>query len=365
MIRLAKPNIDERSIARVAEVLRSGNLVQGENVSAFENELENYLRIKHVIVVSSGTAALHLSLLSLGIGAGDEVIVPSFTFPATVNTVELVGATPRFVDISLNDFCIDVTKIEKAINNRTRAIMPVHEFGYPAAMGQISAIAKEHDLKIIEDAACALGSEYRGGKVGTFGNAGCFSFHPRKAITTGEGGAIATNDSRIASHVKALRNHGLQYKSGKSFFEYAGFNYRMTDFQAVLGISQLIDYESQIQERINLADFYNRHLEDVSWIKTPSVLSGNKMIYQTYHIMVNNNIDRENLIQYLYDRKIETNFGAHTVPLQEYYNDKYGFIMQDNLNAYYAGARGLALPIGPHISTNECLLVIDALKGYM
>lgn len=364
MIRLAKPNINEVAIKKVAEVLRSGNLVQGENVAALEHLLENYLGVEHVVIVSSGTAALHLSLLSMGIGAGDEVIVPSFTFPATVNAVELVGATPRFVDISLYDYCMDVTKIEGLINSRTRAIMPVHEFGYPVMMDPVSTIAKENDLKIIEDAACALGSEYHGGKVGTFGNAGCFSFHPRKTITTGEGGAIATDDSRIASRLRAFRNHGIQNKGANSVFELAGLNYRMTDFQAVLGISQLADYERQIQERVHLANFYNRHLEDVSWITPPSVLSGNKMIYQTYHIMLDKSISRKNLIQYLYDRNIETNFGAHAVPMQKYYMDKYGFKMEDYANAYSAAERGLALPIGPHITTDECLKVIEALKGY-
>jgi len=164
MIRLAKPHITEEAIERVAEVLRSGNLVQGKNVRQFEQDIQEYLNVKYAVMVSSGTAALHLSLLALDIGPDDEVIVPAFTYPATANVVEIVGAKPILVDITLDNFCIDVSQIEQAITDRTKAIIPVHEFGQAADIDIISAIAKQYNLMIVEDAACALGTEYKGKK---------------------------------------------------------------------------------------------------------------------------------------------------------------------------------------------------------
>jgi len=177
MIRLAKPHIPDGAIAAVIEVLKSGDLVQGKYVKEFEQKLMEYLDIENAVVVSSGTAALHLSLIALGIGQGDEVVVPAFTFPATANVVELVGAKPVFVDINLDDYCIDAKKIAKVITERTKAIMPVHEFGQAAKMDDIAQIAHKYNLRVVEDAACALGTEFNHQKVGTFGDFGCFSFH--------------------------------------------------------------------------------------------------------------------------------------------------------------------------------------------
>ena len=190
MIRLAKPEFSDETIRSVLSVIKSGDLVMGEYVSKVEQFLESYLNVENAVLVSSGTAALHLSLLSLGIGAGDEVIVPAFTFPATANMVEAVGAKPVFVDIALDDFCIDCEKIEASISSKTKAIIPVHAFGQPANMEAVLDIAKCHGLFVIEDAACALGAEFENVKVGAYGDLGCFSFHPRKAITTGEGGGL-------------------------------------------------------------------------------------------------------------------------------------------------------------------------------
>lgn len=210
MIRLTRPYIPDEAIEKCIEVLRSGNLVQGLYAEKFEQAISDYLDVKHAMVVSSGTAALHLSLIALGIGPGDEVIVPAFSFPATANVVELVGAKPVFVDIKLDDFCIDASFIESVITNNTKAIIPVHEFGMPANMKPVLKLAEKYKLFIIEDAACALGAEYENRKAGAFGNLGCFSFHPRKAITTGEGGVVVTNDISLAEKIRAIRNHGIE-----------------------------------------------------------------------------------------------------------------------------------------------------------
>jgi len=353
MIKLAKPHVTKKALENIAEVLRSGNFVQGENVWHFEQELGKYLDVKHVVVVSSGTAALHLSLLALGIKPGDEVIVPAFTYPATANVVEIVGAKPELVDITLDDFCFDVSKIEAAINDRTKAIIPVHEFGQAADMDPILAIAKQHDLKIVEDAACALGTVYKGIKAGTFGNLGCFSFHPRKAITTGEGGAVVTDDQELAVKLRSLRNHGISIVNDKINFEYAGLNYRMTDFQAVLGITQLNEIGHLIKHRIKMAEIYDEDLKNIDWIKTPIRIDDRRSVYQTYHIMVEANIERDGLITALNKNGVETNIGAYALNMVNYYKEKYDYAEDSFDNAKKAYSKGLALPIGAHLGLKD------------
>ena len=362
MIRLAKPHIPDKAIEKAVEVLKSGDLVQGKYVREFENSLSDYLNVKNAIIVSSGTAALHLALLVLGIKEGDEVIVPAFTFPATANVVELVGAKPVFVDINLSDFCIDTSKIEKSINNRAKAIMPVHEFGQSAEMGKILAIAEKHDLEVVEDAACALGTEFNNQKVGTFGKLGCFSFHPRKAITTGEGGVVVTNDDGLAEKICILRNHGISNNNGKYDFLCAGFNYRMTDFQSALGLSQLLEIEEIIRNRIRIADEYDKELADVDWIKTPKRFENRKTVYQTYHIMVDDKINRDKLINSLKNVGIETNLGAQALHCLKYYKEKYGYKENDFPNATKAYKQGLALPVGKHIAKPEQRKIVQGLR---
>ena len=362
MIKLAKPHISGKAIEKVVEVLKSGNLVQGKYVEEFENALCDYLNVKNAIVVSSGTAALHLALLALEIKEGDEVIVPAFTFPATANVVEVVGAKPVFVDINLSDFCIDTSKIEEAITKRTKAIMPVHEFGQAAKMDEIVKIANHYNLKIAEDAACALGAEFENQKVGTFGELGCFSFHPRKAITTGEGGVVVTSDDELAQKINVLRNHGISYKDGKVDFIAAGLNYRMTDFQAILGICQLEDIDNIIIQRIETANKYNNELKKTNWIKTPHVYENRKMVYQTYHVLLDDDKDRDKLVDYLKSKEIESNLGAQALPCLTYYKTKYKLKESDFPNAVNAYKQGLALPMGDHVTTEDITYISNTLK---
>ncbi len=232
MIRLAIPEIGETEVDAVAGVLRTGFLVQGEHVRIFEERMADFVGARHAVAVSSGTAALHLALLALGVGPGDEVVVPGFTHPATANVVELVGARAILVDVDLRTFNIDPAAVAEAIGPRTKAIMPVHLFGQPAEMGSLLRLAADRGLSVIEDAACALGSAYRGQRCGTFGTVAAFSFHPRKVITTGEGGILTTNDDGMAAHLRRLRNHGQEIDRGRGRFLEAGLNYRLTDFQA-------------------------------------------------------------------------------------------------------------------------------------
>lgn len=364
MIKLAKPHIPDKAIEKVVKVLKSGNLVQGKYVTEFESALCDYLNVKNAIVVSSGTAALHLALLALGIKKGDEVIVPAFTFPATANAVELVGAKPIFVDINLSDFCIDSSKIEKVITKETKAIIPVHEFGQSGKMDDIVKLSRHHNLKIVEDAACALGAEFENQKLGTFGELGCFSFHPRKAITTGEGGVVVTGDDRLAQKLKILRNHGISCKDGKVDFITPGLNYRMTDFQAVLGISQLEDIEKIIVQRIETANKYNNELKKISWIKTPHVYKNRKTVFQTYHVLLDDAKDRDKLVHYLKSKDIETNLGAQALPCLTYYKTKYKLKDSDFPNAVKAYRKGLALPMGAQIDKDGIKKVVEKLTSY-
>ncbi|MBC2704243.1 DegT/DnrJ/EryC1/StrS aminotransferase family protein [Desulfobacula sp.] len=359
MIKLAQPNISERAIKKVVEVLKSGNLVQGKYVEEFQQRLENYIGVRNAVVVSSGTAALHLALLALNLKKGDEVIVPAFTFPATANVVELVGAKPVFVDINLSDFCIDTSKIEEVITKRTKAIMPVHEFGQAAKMDDIVKITNHYNLKIVEDAACALGSEFNNQKVGTFGEFGCFSFHPRKAITTGEGGVVVTNDDILAKEIRVLRNHGIQNIDGRMDFSHAGLNYRMTDFQAALGLTQLQDIDQDITVRIDLANQYNMLLSDIEWIDIPSFFEDRKMVYQTYHILVGHKLNRDDLLLHLKENGIQANYGAQALNCIQFYMEKYNLTEKSYPKATHAYYKGVALPIGRHVSLEDVSFIVS------
>jgi dTDP-4-amino-4,6-dideoxygalactose transaminase len=365
MIKLAKPFLHETAIDQIAEILRSGNLVQGQFVGELESSLAKYLDVKHAIVVSSGTAALHLSLMALDIKEGDEVIVPAFTFPATANVVEIVGARPVLVDISLNDFCMDTSALAKIVTDRTKAIMPVHEFGQAADMDMITTMAAKHNLLVIEDAACALGTEYNRQKAGTFGIAGCFSFHPRKAITTGEGGTIVTGDGKLAAKLRCLRNHGISFTEGKQDFIHAGLNYRMTDFQAVLGIHQLRDIESIIVHRERLALAYDRALSGIPGVTAPARLAERRHVYQTYHILLADGIDRNSLIAYLKREGVETNIGAQAIHCTGYYKNKYRYAEHDYPNAAKAFRQGLALPMGMHIGESDVEFIAAKLEAFI
>jgi len=365
MIKLSKPYITEDCISNVIAVLRSGNLVQGENVKKMEENIISYLNVKYAVAVSSGTAALHLALLALGVGPDDEVIVPAFTFPATANAVELVGAKTVLVDINLDDFCINTSLIEKAITPRTKAIIPVHEFGQAAQIDVIAEIAKKYNLKVIEDAACALGAEFKNKKIGTFGDIGCFSLHPRKAITSGEGGIIVTNNADIAHSLVVLRNHGIENLEGIIDFVDAGFNYRLTDFQAALCLPQFNLINNIITERIKQAKIYDNNFNSTANITTPYVFPDRLMVYQTYHILLNKKINRNIVINQLKEKQIETNYGAYALNTLSYYSKKYGYKPDDCPNAVFANKQGLALPMGMQLQPEDLEKVAFELKNLL
>ncbi|MFF9347769.1 DegT/DnrJ/EryC1/StrS family aminotransferase [Streptomyces sp. NPDC014734] len=300
MISAAAPVIGEEEIEAAVRVLRSGMVVQGPEVAAFEEEFSKIVDGRHCVAVNSGTSALHLSLVALGIGPGDEVIVPSFTFAATANAVRLAGATPVFADIERDSFCLSPRAAEAAITPRTAAIMPVHLYGHPAAMGAFTALAERHGLAIVEDAAQAHAASLDGTPVGAFGAAACFSFYPTKNMHSLEGGMVTTGDASVARTLRLLRNQGMEQRYAN---EIVGFNVRMTDVAAAIGRVQLRSLAAWTRQRRANAAVLDAGLRGVV---TPPVAEGAGHVYHQYTIRVDeeSGADRDTVSRALRERGI-------------------------------------------------------------
>jgi dTDP-4-amino-4,6-dideoxygalactose transaminase len=362
-IPLARPAISESDIAAVVEVLRSGMLVQGPKVSAVEAALCHRTGAPFAAAAANGTATLHLALLTLGIGPGDEVIVPAFSYVATANAVIHAGATPVFVDIEEATFNIDVAKIEAAITPRTRAIMPVHEFGLCADMDAVMDLARQHQLLVIEDAACALGALDGGREAGTMGDAGSFSFHPRKAATSGEGGALLLKKEEHWLAARALRNHGIGQRLGDTSddFIYAGYNFRLTDIAAALLLGQLERVDAARERRAELADRYNAAFSISGVIQPPVTPLGKRHAWQTYHVMLHPTLDRNRIIHGMASLGIGCSYGAQCIPALPIYREKYGFSLSKFPVSYRCFNDGLALPLYESLQNNEVDFVAQSL----
>jgi perosamine synthetase len=365
-IPLMIPDIQEQDIKAVVSVLQSGMLIQGVKVEELENNIAQYLGVRHAIAVSNGTATLHLALLALGIGKGDEVIVPAFSYIATANVVELVGATPIFVDIDSNTFNINVNLIEQKITTRTKAIIPVHEFGLTCDIVEICLLAKKHNLKVIEDAACALGAKEDDLFAGTFGDVSSFSFHPRKAITSGEGGILVTNNDDLAQKLKILRNHGIELQNGEMEFVEAGYNYRLTDFQAALVNSQYKRMGEMLNYKNNLAGIYCNFLRDIKTIQLPTTPPNKTHTWQSFHIVLNDKLNRKAIIEELKNKGVGTNYGAQCIPYQKFFQNKYLLDCEKLFpNALRAYKNGLVLPLYSKLSKGEVRTISGILKSML
>ncbi len=371
MIRLVVPSIEEDDLKAVREALASGRLVQGERVAEFERTVAKYVGCKHAVAVTNCTAALHLSLLALGVGPGDIVVVTAYSWIATANVIELCGAKPVFVDIDRGTFNVDPNRLEEALvklmksnetARRVKAILPVHAFGLMADMPQISELARRFDLPIVEDAACALGASCKEKKAGAWGVMGCFSFHPRKAITTGEGGMITTDDSRLADRLRALRNHGQDPGVPSPDFIVPGFNCRMTEFQAALGLSQMAKLARIIDARRKLAGSYNSLLHGTS-VQTPVVRDESQAVYQSYVVLLDNEAHqrRDELVLRLREKGVETTIGTCHMPMTTYYRKRYGYKQGDFPITDQVFVRSVALPLYEGLSGEEQTLIVDAL----
>jgi len=357
MIRLAVPDIEEEEVAAAASVLRSGFLVQGPSVQAFEERVAAVVGTRYAVAVSSGTAALHLALLALGIGRGDEVIVPGFTHPATANVVEQTGARPVLVDIDLATFNVDPDALARAVGPRTKALLPVHLFGLPAEMDRILAEAAAHALPVIEDAACALGASYGGRCCGALGKVGCFSFHPRKVITTGEGGLLATDDDALAERLRRLRNHGQALEGGRGRFLEAGLNYRMTDFQGAIGVAQMQRLPAIIERRAAVARMYGSALRSWPGVSLPAIAARARPVWQSYVVLLREGADRDAVQARLREDGIETTLGTYAVAAQPHYRHH-----PPLPRSFAAQQRSLALPLHTRLTDADVERVAAALR---
>ena len=315
MIPYSKQSIDEKDIKGVMRVLRSDFITQGPKTREFENALAKYCGAKYAVSVSSGTAALHLAYLVLGLKKGDEVITTPNTFVATANMLVAVGAKPVFSDIRLDTFNMDEKTVERLITSKTRALVPVHFAGQPCEMKIISAIARKRGLRVIEDACHAFGAGYRGSRIGNckYSDMTVFRFHPVKSITTGEGGAILTNNEKFYKYLLLLKNHGIHKdKAGKNVMTIIGYNYRMTDIQAALGVSQMVRADYFIRKRNQIAEWYKEFLGKSPYILLPALLSGNYSSWHIYVIRVKNSKYRDNLVAFLKKNGVGANFQYQT-----------------------------------------------------
>ena len=364
-IPMSAPDIDESDVAAVTAVLRSGQLARGPKAEEFERAVAGYVGVPHAVAVSSGTAALHLLIRALGIGAGDEVIVPSYTFCATVNALLYEGAVPVFADVDSETGNIDTGDIEHRITPRTRAVMVVDAFGYPADWEGIERVARDHWLEIIDDACEAIGAEYNGRRIGSFGDGAAFAFYPNKQITTGEGGMIVTANPRVAKLARSMRNHGRAETGFDP--ERLGFSYSMNEMSAALGCSQMRRIDVLLAKREAVARLYTEYLQSLSpSVRAPRVRPGVKASWFVYVVTLADGLRREPVM-----RAME----AHGIPVRGYFSPMHlaPYIRQRFANCAPGSlprteslaARTFALPFHGNMTAAEVDRVVSVLADVL
>ena len=369
------PTIEEDEISEVVDSLRSGWITTGPKVIRFEEDFKNYIGCSHAVAVNSGTAGLHISLMATEISDGDEVITSPMTFAATVNTVVLQRAKPVFADINPETLNINPDFIEQKITSKTKAIIPVHFAGQPCDLDRITAIAKKHNLLVIEDAAHAVGSEYKGVKIGKTETLAVFSFHPIKNITTGEGGMITTERADLAEKLRLLRFHGISKEAWKRYsakgspqYEILlpGLKYNMLDIQAAIGIHQLKKLDNFIEKRKNFANQYYNALKEIPEIITPGSVTYD--CFHAWHLYIIKlrlealKITRDEFIEELKKENIGTGIHFTAIHLHPFYANKFGFKRGDFPNAEYASDRIISLPLYPKMKDEDIDYVVEAIK---
>lgn len=363
VIRLARPWLDSEELGGIAAVLDTGYLTQGPKAAEFEAAVAGYLGIDHAVATTSATTALHLAMVALGVGPGDEVIVPSFTFPATVNVVIQQGARPVLADIDLDGFNLSPQSLADCITPRTKAIMAVHIFGLPAPMDDVMAIARAHGIAVVEDAACALGARLGDRPCGTLADMACFSFHPRKIITTGEGGMLTTTSADFGTRIRRLRQHGGDRINNRFTFAEPGFNYRMSDINAAMGVAQMRKLEWIIAERRRLAGILGEAIraQRLDGVRLPDEPIGARHTYQSYVVLLDDSINRDDVIRSMGEQGIETTIGTYALHVEDYFRCRFGGNEADLPNAARAWRQTLSLPLYPGLGEADMGRIAAAL----
>ena len=356
------------------EPLETGWLTAGPKVRAFEDAFAERHEVKYAVAVTSATTALHLALIALDIKAGDQVIVPAFTWVSTANVVLYQGAEVVFCDIDPNTFNLDPKKLKEKITPKTKAIMVVHLFGLCAPMDEIKTIAG--DIPLIEDGACAAGSAYKGVPAGGLGLMGCFSFHPRKSITTGEGGMITTNDDVLGEKLQILRNHGAsiseeqRHHGAKPYilpdFNVLGYNYRMTDLQGAIGVVQLKKLDQFIDERARWADYYKKELTSIPWLSLPNFSDDYKHSWQSFVLLIDEEkapYSRNEIMERLQEKGISTRPGTHAVHMLGFYKEKYNIQSEDYPGAQIANDKSISIPLHNRMVKEDFEYIVHAIKN--
>lgn len=360
-IPITKPYFDDKELEALKETLDSGWVTQGPMTQRFEELFRQYHDCKYAAAVSSCTAALHIAMLALGIGKGDEVIVPAFTWITSASCVEYVGADVRFVDVERETMNIAPQKIEEAITSKTKAIIAVHLFGNPAKMDEIMEIAHRHKLYVVEDCACAIGTVYKGKKVGVIGDIGCFSFHPRKTITTGEGGMCSTNDEELYCKILQYRNHGASVvKKGADYgkpyymgiYDEVGYNLRMSDIQAAVGVAQFNKLDMLLKDRKRCADYYIKYLQDIEELILPISSEGFEHTYQSFVILLRSGSKekRNQIMMKMQSNGIQTRPGTIAISRTEFNKGKYDLKQGQYPIAEFCEDTSITLPIYPFMT---------------
>ncbi|MFC2081631.1 DegT/DnrJ/EryC1/StrS family aminotransferase [Candidatus Bipolaricaulota bacterium] len=365
-IPLADADLGPRELRAVSDVVESGRLALGPNLAAFESAMADYVGVEHVVAVNSGTSALHLILEGLGIGEGDEVITTSFSFIASANCILFVRATPVFVDIDPNTLCIDPEKIEAAITPRTKAILAVDVFGHPADWPALERIAAKHRLVLIEDSAESLGSELNGRRCGSFGRAGIFGFYPNKQITTGEGGMIVTDDGELARVCRSMANQGRG--EGGDWLKHVrlGYNFRMDELSAALGVVQLSRIEEFIEARNRVASWYESAFADVAEVRTPTLAKNAKNSWFVYVVRLSEEftaVERDAVLYELTQQGIGCRNYFAPIHLQPFYRESHGTREGSLPITEAVGARTIALPFFNRLSRDQVDRVAGSLVG--
>ena len=361
-IDMASADLAPEDFAAVHEVLKSGRLALGPKTVAFEEAMAERVEVQHAVAVSSGTAGLHLIVRALGLGPGDEVLVPSFTFAASVNAILFEGATPVFVDIEDRTFNLSVADARAKITPRTRAVMVVDAFGHPADWDGLEELANEHGLALIDDCCEALGSQHRGRPIGSLGDAGCFAFYPNKQITTGEGGMIVTDRDDIAELARSLRNQGRGRMGAWLVHENLGYNYRLDEMSAALGLSQLSRLDTFIRQRLEVASMYTARLESLEWVRAPIVEDYAYWSPFVYVVLLQPGIHRDPIMSFLSKEGIPSRAYFSPIHTQPYIATRFGTSKERLPVTENLADRTLALPFHPKLDARKLDMVVSELE---